>query len=295
MHDSHIHLTREPLLSNIAEIVDRFVENNGKYILSQVTHVDDFDNNLALTNQFPNIVQTAIGIHPTVFEEMTLANSLADEEKTDIYIKGQSEIEKFEKYLSTHRKEISAIGECGLDYYEFNINTSYTEEQKEQLKEIQKLAFRKHLQLAKEFNLPLSIHARDSYESNQCVEDVIRIVAEEGNGTLKGAFHCYTGDIKFLYDILDLGFHIGFNAIITYKSGESVREILKATPLDRILFETDGPFLPPQSVRKDSHIKEKFAQPYDIKEIMEVAIELKDVTYDKLERSTDQNYELLFL
>ena len=93
---------------------------------------------------------------------------------------------------------------------------------------------------------------------------------------------------------MDLGFYVGFNAIITYKSGETVREILKQVPVERILFETDGPFLPPQSVRKNKNIKEKFAQPSDVREVMEVAAEIKGVPVEELEEVTDENYEKLF-
>jgi TatD DNase family protein len=88
---------------------------------------------------------------------------------------------------------------------------------------------------------------------------------------------------------------VGFNAIITYKSGEDVREILKETPIDRILFETDGPFLPPQSVRKNKKIKNKFAQPGDVKEIIEVAAEVKNISAEELEKEADKNYEKVFL
>jgi len=141
----------------------------------------------------------------------------------------------------------------------------------------------------------MSIHARDMNGYTECLEDVLRIVAQEGRGQLKGSFHSYTGNLDFLTDILDMGFYIGFNGIITYKSGENVRDILKEVPLERILFETDGPFLPPQSVRKDKKIKEKYAQPKDIKEIMQTACEVKNITYEKMERVTDENYERLFV
>jgi TatD DNase family protein len=130
---------------------------------------------------------------------------------------------------------------------------------------------------------------------HECMNDTIRIIAEEGKGLVKGSFHSFTGTIEQLQQVLDLGFHVGFNAIITYKSGENVREVLKNTPIERILFETDGPFLPPQSVRKDNKIKQKFAQPKDIREIMQVATEVKNISIDELERVTDESYQSLFI
>lgn len=197
---------------------------------------------------------------------------------------------KFKKNI----ENIKAIGETGLDYYQYNLNLSETNEQKAILKEIQKLSFSEQIKLALEYKLPMSIHARDVQGESQTVKDAMRLLAQEGKGLVKGCFHSYTGDISLVQDILDLGFYIGFNAIITYKSGENVREILKQVPLERILLETDGPFLPPQSVRKNKNIKEKFAQPSDVKEVLKVISEVKAIDENKLENMLDRNFENLF-
>lgn len=295
MHDSHIHMAMEPLKSNIKDVIQNFLEDGGKYILTQGTDLVDFDDNFEIA-KVANIiksgnVQVAIGLHPSYFEEITLQKGVTE----NLFEKSQKEISKFEEVFEKRKKEISAIGECGLDYYQFTLDQTYTEDIKEQLKEIQKIMFRKEIQLAIENSLPLSIHARDPIGEHECMDDTIRIVAEEGKGLVRGSFHSYTGTVKQLEQILDLGFHVGFNAIITYKSGENVREVLKNTPVERILFETDGPFLPPQSVRKNNKIKEKFAQPKDIREIMRVATELKNISMSELERVTDKNYLSLFI
>lgn len=289
MHDSHIHLAMEPLATNIIEIITRFTQHGGKYILTQGTEQDDWGKNLSISKKYSDIVQCAIGIHPTRFEESSI------QQDKDICEVSTKEIKRYENFFRENLENITAIGECGLDYYQFNLNTAYTIDEKEQLKEMQKIALRKQLQLAKEYNLPLSIHAREENGSDECIKDTLRILAEEGNGILRGSFHSYTGKIEHLEEIVDIGFHLGFNAIITYKSGEDVREILKKTPIDRILFETDGPFLPPQSVRKNKKISVKFAQPADIKEIIEVASEVKDCSYETFERESDENYEQVFL
>lgn len=295
MHDSHIHLAMEPLKSNILDVVETFIQDGGKHILTQGTDIVDFDDNFDLAKFankiFPNTIQVAIGIHPSYFEEITLALG----EKDNIFEKSQKQIQKFEEIFKKRKSKISAIGECGLDYFQFSLNNTYSEEDKEQLKEIQKIMFRKEIQLAIENSLPISVHSRNIIGSEECINDTIRIIAEEGKGLVKGSFHSYTGNLEQLKQILDLGFHIGFNGIITYKSGESVREILKKTPFERILFETDGPFLPPQSVRKNKKIKEKFAQPKDIREIMQIACEVKNVDMQKLEKITDDSYKMLFI
>ncbi len=290
MHDSHIHLNLSPLDMNLDEIVSNFKEMGGKYILSQTTDNVDIDITLALASRYPEIIEVAIGLHPTIFEEITLQKGI----KANIYEISQKYLQEWEQLFKKNKERIKAIGETGLDYYQFNIPQNIHQDTISQLKEIQKISFTKHIELAIEHNLPMSIHARDTQGESESVQDALRLVAQEGKGKLRGSFHSYTGDIKYLQDILDLGFYVGFNAIITYKSGENVREILKQVPLERILFETDGPLLPPQSVRKNKKIKEKFAQPSDVREIMEVAAEIKNVSVEELEKITGENYEKLF-
>lgn len=290
MHDSHIHLALEPLKSNISDVVNSFIKDNGIYILTQGTDLLDFNETLEIGLKYNQTVQVALGLHPTYFEESTIQKGYFK----NLYEKSLKHLDEFESLVRTNHKLISAIGETGLDYHQLSLNKTISADIKAQIIEIQKLGFRKQLNLAKEYNLPLSIHARDENGSSRCVQDVIQIVAEEGRGLLRGSFHSYTGNLKSLTDILDLGFHIGFNAIITYKSGEDVREILRNTPTDRILFETDGPFLPPQSVRKNKKIKEKFAQPAHIREILNTAAEIKKIDPKDLEKITDENYQSLF-
>ncbi|MHC1716869.1 MAG: TatD family hydrolase [Candidatus Dojkabacteria bacterium] len=291
MHDSHIHLALEPLKTNIQEIIQNFLQDNGKYILTQGTDIQDFNDTLNLASLFPSNIQVALGLHPTFFEESTIEKGIFK----DIFQKSKKKIDLLEETILKEKNKISAIGETGLDYYQIRLNKDISGDMIEQIKEIQKISFRKHIILAKDLNLPVSIHARDVNGGEECVKDVMRILAEEGKGLIKGSFHSYTGSIELVDDILDLGFHIGFNAIITYNSGGDVRDILKRVPLERILFETDGPFLPPQSVRKDKKIKEKFAQPSHIREILGTASEVKEVDPKYLEQITDESYERIFL
>jgi len=290
MHDSHIHLNLEPLNRNISEIVENFVSKGGKHILTQSTDNVDIQETLDIASKYPEIIDVALGLHPTIFEEITVLKG----KTKNIYEFCNKYTNDFETQFEKNVSKVKAIGETGLDYFQFNLNQSIQRAQQEELQEIQKMSFRRQITLAKKHNLPLSIHARDIQGRKDTVRDVLTILAEEGKGEVKGSFHSYTGDISFIEDILALGFYVGFNAIVTYPSGENVREILKQVPLERILFETDGPLLPPQSVRKNKKIKEKFGQPADVREIMEVAAEIKGVSMEKLESVTDENYASLF-
>jgi len=281
----------EPLKSNLSEIVERFLEAGGTYILTQGTDLSDFQDTLEISQSYRDIINLALGLHPTVFEE----EALRRHSYKNLTEKSEKIFSQFEKFFIKNLPKLTAIGETGLDYYQMSLNKEITKDIREELKQVQKDSFSKQLQLALDNNLPLSIHARDINGNDDCVKDVLKLVAQKGRGLLKGCFHSYTGNIKLLDQILDLGFYIGFNGIITYKSGGNVREILGKTPVDRILFETDGPLLPPQSVRKDKKRKEKFAQPFDVKEIIGVAAEVKDISPEILERETDVNYEKVFL
>ena len=293
MHDAHIHLAMEPLKSNLSEIMERFLSAGGKYVLTQGTESIDFNDSIEIANSYKQNIHLALGLHPTIFEENTVYRGIFK----NLTQKVQKERDRFEETFNKNlsNKNLKAVGETGLDYFQMSLNKEITRENKEELIQIQKNSFKRHLQLALENNLPLSIHARDINGNKDCVKDVLKLVAQEGKGLLRGCFHSYTGDVKYVDDILDLGFCIGFNAIITYKSGQDIREVLKKTPVERILFETDGPFLPPQSVRKNKKIKEKFAQPFDVKEIIGVAAQVKNISPEIMERETDNNYERVFL
>jgi TatD DNase family protein len=280
----------EPLKSNLPDIMEKFLFAEGKYILTQGTDIVDFNDTIEIAENYNNI-HLALGLHPTIFEEYTIHKG----KEKKILKTSEKLIEKFKEAFSKNLPNLTAIGETGLDYYQIDLNKNLSSNTREKLKEIQRESFKQHLRLAVENELPLSIHARDTNGNDKCVKDVLKLIAKEGRGLLKGCFHSYTGSIKYINEILDLGFHLGFNAIITYKSGENVKEILKKIPLERILFETDGPFLPPQSVRKDKKIKEKFAQPFDVKEIIEVAAEVKNMSPRVLEEKSDRNYERVFL
>jgi len=295
MHDSHIHISMSPLKENIETDIQEFIDNNGKKILIQTTDINDYQDSIDMYNNlkeiYPNILDLALGIHPSRIEDGISKNDL---EEIDIFKYTKKQIYIYEEIFKKNIDIITAIGECGLDYYTMNEYFQFSDKQKEQIKEAQRRVFSKLCSLAIKHNLPMSIHARDKVGDNSCVKDTIDIIAKQGKGVLRGSFHSYTGDKKLLNKILDLGMYIGFNAIITYPSGDNVRNILKETPLERVLFETDGPFLPTQSVRKKKNSLKKYGRPVLIKEIIEKACEVKNEPYEKIQEITDNNYLTLF-
>ena len=295
MHVSHIHISMSPLKENIESDIQEFISLNGKKILAQTTDITDYQVTLDMVIQlgmkFPNVIDFALGLHPERFEKGILNNGLTG---IELFKYGQKQIDIYEEIFKENISNITAIGECGLDYYSMYEYNQFTKKQQEELKEIQRRTFTTLCKLAITHQLPMSIHSREGKDEKQCVKDTLSILAKEGKGVLKGSFHSYTGNTDLLQNILDMGMYVGFNAIITYPSGENVREILIETPLERILFETDGPFLPTQSIRKNKKALKKYGRPAMIQEIIQKAAEIKGVSYERMEEIADQNYTILF-
>ncbi len=295
MHDTHVHIAMSPLKENIFTDIEEFIVNGGKKILAQTTDIADYSETISLVEEInrrhPNITDLALGLHPTIFSEGLNRNNLRD---IDLYKYAKKQIDLFNDFFNKNKRIAKAIGEVGIDYFEMNEYIEIEEHIKEQLREIQKNTFRQITKLAVDNNLPMSIHSRDSKGSMQSTEDILGILAQEGKGLVKGIFHSYTGEIEPLEDILNLGFYIGFNGIITYPSGENVREILKRTPVERIVLETDGPFLPTQSIRKNRKEIKRYGRPVMIREILNTAAEIKNVPAKKFEEILDNNYYTIF-
>jgi TatD DNase family protein len=131
---------------------------------------------------------------------------------------------------------VVAVGECGLDYYYLNSP-----------REAQRAAFAEQLGWARERGLPVTIHVRD--RGAQAYEDLLAIWKSEGTGSVEGVLHCYTHDLPFARRALDAGLLVSFSGILTFKGAGALREVAAALPLERLLVETDAPFLAPEGLR----------------------------------------------
>ncbi|MDL2285644.1 TatD family hydrolase [Desulfovibrio sp. OttesenSCG-928-F07] len=151
-----------------------------------------------------------LGVHPNE------ANRLTDEELNGI------------RAAVNEDKRIKALGEMGLDYYWKDVSP-----------EVQQTAFKKQINLAKELNLPIAIHCRDA------VEDTLKVLTEENCKNYPVLWHCFGGDTELALRILDMGWHISIPGTVTYPANAPMREAIKHIPLDRLVMETDCPFLPP--------------------------------------------------
>lgn len=217
-----------------------------------------------MADEFPLILETAemfedvwctVGTHPH-------EASRSDEKNLNVH-----DIVK----LARHPKVIG-IGESGLDYYyEYSI------------KEDQEISFRKHIEACVTADLPLVVHARDADE------DIARMLREEGaGGALKGVMHCFSSGSALADAALEMGFYISFSGILTFKQAEKLREITRRVPIDKLLVETDAPFLAPEPYRGKTN------QPAYVAHTGAVLAELHGMTPEQMAAQTTQNFYSLF-
>jgi TatD DNase family protein len=173
--------------------------------------------------------------------------------------------------LSQHPKVV-AIGEAGLDYF-----------YKHSTPEAQAEGFRRHIAAARQTGLPLEIHTRDADNDTAAI-----LEEEHAKGAFPAILHCYTGGPDLARRALALGLHVSFTGVVTFKKSEALREIAKSVPLDRLLVETDAPFLAPEPYRG------KINEPSYVVHTARVLAEVKGVTPDELARATTDNFFRLF-
>ena len=202
-----------------------------------------------LAEQHPHIYAT-VGMHPHDAKDLT-----PDALKTF-------------RELAEHPKVI-ALGEMGLDYYR-NLSPHA----------VQKAAFEQQLDLAEEAQLPIVIHNRDAYM------DILPIL-EARQGRIRGVLHCFTGDVELMHRSLAIGFHIGIGGIVTYKNAADVQAVAQAVPQDRLLIETDCPWLTPQFRRG------KRNEPAYVRAVAQKIADLRDTSVEAIGKITTANFNLL--
>jgi TatD DNase family protein len=289
MIDSHAHLSDSEIKSKVNELLMNFEELGGAAVLN-VGHSPK--NNIEILNMSRELknkkikVLSAIGLHPELFSPI----SSGVEKHITTFEDTNKALKNYEQLVRDNIDEIDFIGETGLDYYHFFLSPELTVGQKETARELQLHSFRRHCEIALEFSLPLTIHVRAEEGSNRAVEDALSIITEIGKGRLKGSFHSYTSNIDFVDDILAMGFYIGINGIVTYNKADNVKEIARKVPLDRLLLETDAPWLPPHAVRSNKKLEFRKGQPSDIFIIAETVGEVKGISKEKVLESARDNF-----
>jgi len=252
--DSHCHIDFPELAARMPEILAKMAENKVTHALCVSVDLPDFPQVRALAEQYPHLY-ASVGVHP-------------DYEDTP-----EPTVEQLAE-LAQHPK-IVAIGETGLDYYRLEGDLEWQRER-----------FRTHIRASRQTGKPLIVHTRSASA------DTVRILQEEGAGTdaggVAGVMHCFTESLEVAEAAMAMGFYISFSGIVTFKSAKELQAVAKAVPLERMLIETDAPYLAPVPHRG------KMNEPGFVPHVAEFIATLKGVSLRDVARQTSDNFFKLF-
>lgn len=283
--DTHAHVNFQAFQDDAREVIDRALKS-GVAMINVGTNYKTSVKSVKLAEEVGDGMWAAIGVHPIhLAKEITESATFDGKEYS---FKTKSEVFDKRPYFQLAQSEkVIAVGESGLDYFHLDdfkapdmTAAEFVELQKETLYEI--------LGFAREIKRPNIFHCRDAYD------DFAKLVEEFGHNEtgaeepVRGVVHCFTGTMEQAEKILDLGLYIGFTGIVTFPNAKSLQEIAKRVPLDRMLLETDCPFLAPQPVRG------KRNEPMYVKYVAEKIAELKGITFEEVAAQTVKNTKTLF-
>lgn len=261
--DSHAHLTFKDFESDQEDVIKR--------TLASDTQIINASNNLETSAMAIELAEkhegiwALVGCHPDDLE--------ADFEITEY------------KQLAQSSKKVVGIGEVGLDYYRL-------EQGSDQIILKQKEVFKQFINLAQELDLPLVLHCRgtkdDPFGAYDEMLDILKSEVRRMKYEARGVIHCYGGNLEQVKKFLDLGFYVGFTGIITFKNAKEVQTIAKEIPLDRILVETDAPFLAPEPYRGQRN------EPSYVKYVCQKIADLKGLSFGEVAKATYENTCKLF-
>jgi len=248
--DSHCHLDFPEFEGKLGEVRAEMQANGVTHALCISVELPKFPGVLALAEAHDNFF-ASVGVHPDHEAETVETGRLVE--------------------LARHQKVV-AIGETGLDYHRLSGDLEWQRER-----------FRTHIRAARQCRKPLVIHTRDA------AEDTLKIMREEGARGVGGGMHCFTETADVAAAALALGFHISFSGIVTFKNAGHLRDTAKAVPLDRLLVETDSPYLSPVPHRGKTN------RPGLVRHVAEEIARLRGLSLDQVAQATSENFFRLFL
>lgn len=250
--DSHCHLNLLDLSADhgkLNNVIERAQQNGIHYMLNVCVKLSEFAQILKTAEAYP-FVAASVGLHPNEINEKV-------DEETLVKL--------------AQPEKVIAIGKTGLDYFR---STGDTEWQRER--------FRMHIRAAKKLQKPLIIHTREAKE------DTIRIMQEEGASQVGGVMHCFSEDMLIAKQALDMNFYISFSGVVTFKNAATTQEVARQIPLDRMLIETDAPYLAPLPHRGKPN------EPAYVRYTAEYIARLRNLSMEDFAEQTTQNFFQLF-
>ncbi|TDI79812.1 MAG: TatD family deoxyribonuclease [Betaproteobacteria bacterium] len=248
--DSHCHLDFPDLASNLDRILENMQENKVSHALCVSVNLEDFPSVLLLAETYPNLY-ASVGVHPGY-------ENLAEPQAKELVT------------LAQHPR-IIAIGETGLDYFRLTGDLEW-----------QRDRFRQHIRAALQCGKPLIIHTRAA------ASDTLRIMLEEGADQVGGVMHCFTENWEVAQQAMEMNFYISFSGIVTFKNAVALKEVAKKIQLDRMLVETDSPYLAPVPYRGKTN------QPAFVRHVAEEIATLRGITVNEVAEMTTHNFFNLF-
>jgi len=248
--DSHCHLNFPEFTENIHAVRQLMHDSQVGHALCVSVTLDKFPEVLALAEQYDNFY-ASVGVHPD-YENI-------EEPSVETLVE-----------LAQHPKTV-AIGETGLDYFRLTGDLEW-----------QRMRFRTHIRAAIAAGKPLIIHTRSA------AQDTLRIMQEEGANKIGGVMHCFTESLDVAEAAINMGFYISFSGIVTFKNAAQLKEVAQAIPLDRMLVETDSPYLAPVPFRGKTN------QPAYVKYVAQEIANLRGISLDSVMQATTQNFFTLF-
>ena len=252
--DSHCHLDFKDFHDDLDLVIKNAYDANVKHMLSISVNLEDFNNVYKVANSYDNIYCTT-GIHP---------NNVPENKNNELL---------FEKLsLNLNKKKVIGVGETGLDFYRNEEN---------RINQIE--YFNTHLEVSGLFNYPTIVHTRNAEKDTiNCIEKAVK------KHSTKGLIHCFTSTMELAKKVLDEGFYISFSGIITFKKVDDLIDVVKYVPLDRILVETDAPFLAPMPFRG------KRNEPSFVTHTLKKIAEIKKKNVEDMAQITTDNFFNLF-
>jgi TatD DNase family protein len=251
LFDTHAHYDDERFEEDRYEIINNAHKEGVSYIINAAADFKSIASSISLSQEF-DFVYAAVGIHP---------HSAGETDENTIEIIKES----------AGNPKVVAIGEIGLDYYYDNSP-----------REIQKIWFSKQITLARSLNLPIIVHDRDAHE------DVMNIIKSDHAEETGGVMHCFSGSVEMARELLNLNFYISIGGPVTFKNAKKVIEVVKYVPLDRLLIETDCPYLTPEPYRGKRNYSGY------VRLVAEKIAEIKGVSFEEIAEVTLQNAKMLF-
>ena len=252
--ETHAHYEDVKFDSDREALLASLPKQNIEYVINVGSNLETTNKSIELAKRY-DYIYAAIGVHPSDVEEL-------DESSYDVLEKAA----KFEKTV--------AIGEIGLDYY-WDKELGVQEKQREW--------FKRQMLLAKEHNLPVIIHSRDA------AEDTMRVMKEVKAEEIPGVIHCYSYSVEMAKEFIKMGYYIGIGGVVTFKNAKKLKEVAAEIPLERILLETDCPYMAPEPHRGERN--SSLYLPY----VVEKLAEIRNISKEEIISTTNQNARKLFL